>query len=123
MPSRRRKYTTIRPTTGVSAESVYGLLADFEWRGGPYRSELIGDGWALQVWACDKGEADRVLAKLVAVCGYSAGDLAGAARSEGLVTGGRFQTERTYRVAVVDGLALISDRSGPAGAPDYPEIF
>jgi hypothetical protein len=123
MPRVHRKHTTIRPKAGVTAESVYAQLAGFEWLGGPYRSELVGDGWTLQVWASGKAEADRVLAKLAAVCGYSLGDLASAAKSEGLVEEGRFQVERRYRVAVVDGVALISDRSGPAGLPDYPVVF
>lgn len=121
--SLKRKKTTIPTAPGVTAESVVAALRGFEWNGGPYRLEVSGDYGCFQVWASDASEADRVFEKLWSVSGLPAGYKLSSTRVEGAVTAARFQTIRRFGLGVVDGLALVSDRVGPGGAPGYPDGF
>jgi hypothetical protein len=123
MASLRRKRTTLRVSGFVDAESVVSSLQGFTWLGGPYFVELAGDRGSLQVWASDKAEADRFLAKMLVVGGYPSGYAAGCVRTEKLSASPRVQTVRRFRLLVRDGLAHVSDRRGSAGSPSYPVVM
>jgi hypothetical protein len=121
--SLRRKRTTVRAAPWVTAESVALDLLGFEWDGGPYHLELTGSFGCPQVWASDAVEAHRVMGRILQVCGVSPAEIQQAVVTEGYSSSSRFSTVRRFRLRVRDGLAMVSDRVGPAGTPDYPVVF
>ena len=123
MASLKRKRTTVRAAAWVTSESVAAALSGFEWRGGPYHLELTGNFGCPQVWAVDRVEAWRVMGKVLNVCGVSPAEIQQAVITEGFSPSPRFRTVRVFRLRVRDGLAMVSDRQGPNGTPEYPVIF
>ena len=123
MASLKRKRTTVRAAASVTAESVAMALLGFEWSGGPYHLELTGDFGCPQFWASSQAEAWRVMNRVLEVCGVSPAEIQQAVITEGLSSNPRFGTVRKFRLRVRDGLAMVSDRQGPNGLPEYPVIF
>ena len=123
MAARRQKRTTLRVGGGVTAESIASALLGFEWMGGPYFLELAGDRGSIQVWAANKAEADRFVAKMLDVGGYPENYAASCVRTERLSESPRVQEVRRFALLVRDGLAHVSDRNGPDGGPAYPVLI
>jgi hypothetical protein len=123
MAALHRKRTTLRVGGGVTADSVALALQGFQWMGGPYFLELAGDRGSIQVWAADKAEAERFVAKMLAIGGYPEGYEASCVRTERMSEAPRVQQVRRFELMVRDGLAYVSDRQGPGGTPAYPVVM
>jgi hypothetical protein len=118
-----QKRTTIRVSGGASAETIAASLLGFTWLGGPYFLELAGNRGSIQVWAANKGEAERFISKMLEIGGYPPDYAARCVRTERLSDSPRVQTVRRFGLSVRDGLAMVSDRQGSAGSPAYPVVL
>lgn len=113
----------MRVPAWVTAETVAEALLSFEWSGGPYHLELTGAFGCPQIWASGKEEAWRVMDEILRVCGISPAEIQQAVITEGYSADPRFSVVRRFRLRVRDGLAMVSDRQGPDGSPEYPVVI
>jgi len=112
-----RKVLSYRDDSGSSHAATVAHWRDFTWTTGPVIVASVGPWGTVQVWASSEAEGKRVIRHAASIAGFNPDD---QREGEWIVTESanpRYGKSATVRVKVRRGVAWISKRDGPNGAP------